>query len=107
MTGEVQRILTSTTDATVLSHDGWAIGGDATGFSTGIPAFSGTISNSSGNVGMMMNNGYPQSPGSEHPGGANYGLGDGSVKWVVTTIDQNIFDLAGSMADRVAVQLPD
>jgi prepilin-type processing-associated H-X9-DG protein len=99
MTGELQRINVipaSITGATqyCLSHDGWAVGGDATGFSTGLPAPS------------MMNNQMFQSPGSDHPGGANFGLADGSVTFLTNSVDQNLFALLGSMADGVPVQIP-
>ena len=49
----------------------------------------------------MMNNGSFIRPGSEHSGGANFGLGDGSVKFLSDTIDANTFALLGSMADDV------
>ena len=44
------------------------------------------------------------SPGSDHSGGANYGLADGSVRFFSTSMDPNIFALMGSMADNVAVK---
>ena len=106
MTGELQRI----TDVTPGSKDGWAIGGPATLFTTGamfrlngktltpaLPQDGGTL----------MNNGFFGSPGSDHPGGANYGMGDGSVKFFTTSMDPNIFALLGSMADRIAASPPE
>ena len=50
-----------------------------------------------------MNNGYFPSPGSEHYVGANFGMGDGSVTYLSSTIDQSVFALLGSMADGVRV----
>jgi prepilin-type N-terminal cleavage/methylation domain-containing protein/prepilin-type processing-associated H-X9-DG protein len=106
-------------------HDGWAVGGDATGFTTGYsgpsatsgpgapgtpggdgdqtpgptpPATPGGYYYSSG---LPMNNGFFPSPGSEHNGGANFGLGDGSVTFLCATMDQSVFALMGSMADGV------
>ena len=103
MVGEVQRIVATTgtansTTGTYLSHDGWAVGGDATLFSSSI--------GSSDTAGPLMNNGKIGAPGSEHSGTVNFGLGDGSVKSLSVSMDSDIFALLGSMADRVAVQIP-
>ena len=51
----------------------------------------------------LWNNMFFGSPGSDHPGGANYGLADGSVRFLVTSMDPNVFALLGSMADGVAM----
>jgi type II secretory pathway pseudopilin PulG len=106
-TGELQRLHTIGGGVTAqgLSHDGWAVGGDATGFSTGVMAPIGS-SNPPAWTGLM-NNGLFQSPGSEHPNGANFGIADGSVMFLSTTLDPNIFALMGSMADKMAVSLPE
>jgi len=68
-------------------------------FSTGCPYPAGSTS-------LLMNNGQFMSPGSEHANGANFGLADGSVTFLNTSIDPNIFALLGSMADRAAVSIP-
>lgn len=47
----------------------------------------------------MMNNHFFGSPGSEHSNGGNFGIGDGSVRWLSTSIDPNVFALLGGMAD--------
>ena len=47
----------------------------------------------------QMNNGYFASPGSDHAGGANFGMGDGSVRFLGSSMDPNVFALLGSMAD--------
>ena len=81
------------------SHDGWAVGGDATLFSTGIVVRQGRIST---NPPMLMNNNHWGSPGSLHAGnGANFGFADGSVKFLQNSIDASTFALLGSMADGV------
>jgi prepilin-type N-terminal cleavage/methylation domain-containing protein/prepilin-type processing-associated H-X9-DG protein len=95
MTGEMQRIYMTTTPYSVtsgpyLSKDGWAVGGPASTFSTGVVYGSG-----------QMNNGYFASPGSEHSKGANFGLADGSVSFIADGLDGRIFALMGSMADDV------
>ncbi len=107
VTGELQRI----TDLTPTSRDGWAIGGPATLFTTGAMIdFNGkTVTNvaSSNNVcSALWNNKFFGSPGSEHGNGANFGMGDGSVVFMSTSMDPNIFALLGSMADGQAVSPP-
>jgi prepilin-type processing-associated H-X9-DG protein len=95
-----------------LSHDGWAIGGSPTLFSTGVSygtastATAGGFGNTTTTY-PLSNNGWWGSPGSEHSGGANYGLGDGSVRFISSTISPNIFSLLGSMADRITVTIPE
>jgi prepilin-type processing-associated H-X9-DG protein len=104
MVGELQRIVspsTTTVNSTSgpnLSHDGWAVGGDATLFSSSI--------GSSNLAGPLMNNGNIGAPGSEHSGTVNFGLGDGSVKSLSVSMEADVFALLGSMGDRVAVQIP-
>ena len=106
MTGELQRITTvadtntpvNSNTGPYLSHEGWAVGGDATLFSTGVPF---AISSST----LLMNNGYFASPGSNHSGIVNFGLADGSVRSMSTTMSADVFSLLGSMADSVPTQL--
>jgi prepilin-type processing-associated H-X9-DG protein len=107
MTGELQRI----TDGEPKSKDGWAIGGPATLFTTGA-MFGHKDLITTGPVplskdGMLMNNGFFGSPGSDHDNGANYGMADGSVQFISASIDPNIFALLGSMADGEKSDLPD
>jgi prepilin-type processing-associated H-X9-DG protein len=107
MIGELQRITIADANhggVNSLSHDGWAVGGDATGFTTG---YGGPGVPINGQPTPLMNNGFFQSPGSDHAGGANFGMGDGSVRFVNTSVDPNTFALLGSMADRLAVVTPE
>jgi prepilin-type processing-associated H-X9-DG protein len=108
MIGELQRIIQKTNVAPfntnsgpVLSHDGWAIGGSPTLFTTGYPYPTDSKKN------PLMNNGYFASSGSDHPGGANYGFADGSVRFIATSIESNVFAKAGSMADRLEIPMPE
>ena len=107
MTGELQRITVADAQhggPNNLSHDGWSVGGDATGFTTG---YGGPAIKINGQPIPLMNNGFFQSPGSDHRGGANFGIADGSVRFFSDSIDPNVFALMGSMADKTPVAPPD
>ncbi len=79
------------------SCDGWAAGGVGNLFDTDLDAGS----NPGG-----INNGMFESPGSEHPGGANVGLADGSIRFVSENIDNRLFQDLGSLSGGEAVQVP-
>ena len=107
MTGELQRIIykntadrgLNSTTGPQFSHDGWAIGGDATLFSTAAPyKVLGT------NYGPLIANGDYRAPGGDHSGSSNFGMGDGSVRGVSTSVSSEIFSLCGSMADATPAQ---
>jgi prepilin-type processing-associated H-X9-DG protein len=106
MTGELQRV----TDVNPGSKDGWAIGGPATLFTTGA-LFSQrdttSVPAASPNEGRLLNNGFFGSPGSDHPGGTNIGLADGSVSFVPDAVDPNIFALLGCVSTGQPPCLPE
>ncbi len=104
--GEVQRLHRPTSTAQ-RSQDGWAIGGAATLFSTFevTPVRSGTPE-AGGTKNSGMNNGYFESPGSNHSGGSNFGIADGSVQFISENIDRHVLRKLGSMADGEVVQMP-
>jgi prepilin-type N-terminal cleavage/methylation domain-containing protein len=106
--GELQRIVTqfsslplNDSNGILLSKDGWAVGGAFTGFSTGLAVDANCAVAAAG---KMMNNGYYACPGSKHSGGANFGMGDASVRFINDTVDPRVFSFLGSFADGVAVK---
>jgi len=104
--GELQRF----TDVTPISRDGWVIGGPCTLFTTGAMIEMKTVGGVTNispvdSGGKLMNNKFFGSPGSEHGGGANFGMADGSVRFLAETIDPQVFSLFGSMADGEPVML--
>jgi prepilin-type N-terminal cleavage/methylation domain-containing protein len=114
MTGEMQRIITTSEVTAAMndstgsyrSKDGWAVGGAATHFSTGI-AGNGTspVNVSMALPGRPLNNGCFMSPGSAHPGGAFFGFADARVTFISSTVDWKTFALMGSMSDGQPLKL--
>ena len=78
MIGEVQRYNGENTpfpddnQCVHFSHDGWAVGGVSTTFDL---------------EWGEINNGHFEHPGSEHPGGAQFGMADGSVRFINEDMD--------------------
>jgi len=112
LTGELQRITSTGTTPNsstgpALGYDGWATGGVPTLFSTGVRPSSTTATDGTGGAYTLMNNGNYQSPGSDHPGVANFGIADGSVRSFSATMDGEVFSLLGSMADRTPANVKD
>jgi prepilin-type N-terminal cleavage/methylation domain-containing protein len=101
MVGELQKFQSMTSNSNLqivdVSQDGWAVGGSATLFTTGLqwPQNSGTL----------LNNGHFASPGSDHSNGAQFGLADASVRFVSNSVNQDVFALQGSMADAISAIL--
>lgn len=88
MIGEMQRLRDRNSASFTLetSQDGWAVGGAATHFSTCADGCLG------------INGKHFESPGSSHRVGANFGLADGSVRFLSENMSIFVFTALGSIA---------
>ena len=106
MTGELQRLPPGS--VTPISVDGWAVGGPCTLFTTGamfVNSSATKIAMATAS-GLLMNNNFFGSPGSDHANGAHMGMADGSVRFMNSSMDPNIFSLLGSMDDGQPISVP-
>lgn len=90
MTGEMQRLHSS---GVRFSHDGWAVAGVATLFDTD-DASNGAESGTGNNGGINGN--HYEGPGSDHVGGAHFGMADGSARFISENISTVIYRRLGS-----------
>ncbi len=100
LVGELQRLYLQPgaySPGAGTSLDGWAPGGVANLFDTDRDAGS----NPGG-----VNNWMFEAPGSEHPGGAQFTMADGSVRFIDENVDTGVFEDMGSMAGDEVIDLP-
>lgn len=98
MIGELQRLVSPPSG--VSSVDAWSGGGVATLFTTNNSEKSGIYQTGG------MNNLFFESAGSDHTGGAYFGMADASTHFIAQTIDPIVYRNLGSMADGQVAQLP-
>ncbi|MEZ6123234.1 MAG: DUF1559 domain-containing protein [Planctomycetaceae bacterium] len=91
LTGEVQRLNGGFTTNT--SIDGWAVGGLPTLFTTDVV----------NQTRMGINGDQREAPGSDHEGGAQFGMADGAVRFVSENIDATLFSALGTAGDGEVV----
>jgi prepilin-type N-terminal cleavage/methylation domain-containing protein len=87
----------------LTSNDGWAVAGLATLFDTNTSAALGGYD--LGNPGGF-NNSFFESAGSEHPHGANFGIADGSARFLSEDMDVLVYAYLGSINDNHPVEMP-
>jgi prepilin-type N-terminal cleavage/methylation domain-containing protein/prepilin-type processing-associated H-X9-DG protein len=105
--GEMQRLrpapgATGLDKSRRTSNDGWATAGVATLFDTMVAG-----EDTDGSAPGGFNNWFFESAGSDHPGGANFGLADGSTRFLSEDIDSLLYSYLGSMDDHVISSPPE
>ncbi len=99
MTGELQRLQGERDQQ--RSEDGWAVGGASTLFTTAMAENGNAVYQTGG-----INNGFFEAAGSDHPGGVNFGMADGSVRFISENIRSETIYYLGSIADGEVVEIP-
>jgi type II secretory pathway pseudopilin PulG len=103
LVGELQRLTVRNPIPDRASQDGWAVGGMATVFATNDKELS--CSSNCRQTGGM-NNFFFENPGSEHFGGATFGMADGSTHFLSENIDSILLRNLGCMKSGEIKGLP-
>ncbi len=93
MIGEVQRLNAGT--VTTTSMDGWAVGGLPTLFTTADAVVQSQ---------MGINGKQRETAGSDHSGGAHFGLADGSVRFLSQNMDLNLYTSLGTIGESETIR---
>jgi hypothetical protein len=104
MVGELQRVTKDSGASPPIgdsSQDGWAAGAMPTLFATNNDETPGSYQTGG------INNFFFENPGSEHEGGAQFGLADGSVRFLSENMDSLTFRFLGAMNDGEVVNVPE
>lgn len=103
LVGELQRLTIRSPIPDRASQDGWAVGGMATVFGTNDKEVS--CSSSCRQTGGM-NNFFFENPGSDHFGGATFGMADGSTNFISENVDSILFRNLGCINSGEIKALP-
>jgi prepilin-type N-terminal cleavage/methylation domain-containing protein len=104
LVGELQRLTVQNPIPDRASQDGWAVGGMATVFTTNDKELSCGTPPCRQTGGM--NNFFFENPGSEHFGGATFGMADGSTHFISENVDSVLLRNLGCMKSGEIKSLP-
>ncbi len=104
LVGELQRLTVKNPIPDRASQDGWAVGGMATVFTTNDQELDCNTPPCRQTGGM--NNFFFENPGSDHVGGATFGMADGSTHFISENVDSILLRNLGCMKSGEIKALP-